>query len=169
MSQITSLPCGFTRVSTVAFSVSAGLPSFSRRKLISGCACTRGSISLARAGHRVTLVEPSRRLVPTPYDYTQRRVEALEELLRRDKVTSHWSSQITGVEQGGVVVRHRTGRVERVEADTVLVTGRTPLRPALSAIPDHILAVHHIGDCRTVAGIGEALDDARAVANLIAG
>jgi 2,4-dienoyl-CoA reductase-like NADH-dependent reductase (Old Yellow Enzyme family)/thioredoxin reductase len=126
------------------------------------------AVSLARQGHEVTLVEVSSRLAPLRYDYTMRRLEALNDYMKEESIRALWGSHIEAVKGSTVSVRRRNGRLETAEADTILIAGRTPAQVCEGA-DGQVPSIFHIGDCRSPRGLGEALDEARQAAFSIAG
>ena len=126
------------------------------------------AVSLARSGHAVTLVESSAKLMPTVYDYALKRVFALADYLADSGVDTCWESRIAAIDGNVAQIAREDGRITRLEADNVLVAGRSSLRPSFERLRASGLAVHEIGDCVEPRGIGEALEEGRRIAEGIA-
>jgi pyruvate/2-oxoglutarate dehydrogenase complex dihydrolipoamide dehydrogenase (E3) component len=126
------------------------------------------AVSLARAGHTVSLVESAFRLPALPYDYSERRLEALNDYLREEGVTTYWSSRVGRTPEGKLQVERRNGSVVTPETDTLLIAGRRPARVNVDYARGTVPTIVEIGDCRAPRGIGEALTEARMIANSIA-
>lgn len=125
------------------------------------------AVSLARSGHRVTLVEASAKLQPTVYDYATKRVFALADYLAEPAVETFWQSRLAAID-GNLVHVSTNGSLTELETDTVLVAGRSSLRLSFETLRRSGLAIHEIGDCVAPRGMGEALEEARSIAETIA-
>lgn len=126
------------------------------------------AVSLARSGHEVVLVEASRRLKPTSYDYSLKRADALEDYLRELSVDVRWNSRLGAVEGRRVTVEHRGGTKTAIEADTVLLTQRSVVRLDAGRLRTRVPVVHEIGDCVELRGLGEAMEEGRTAAVALA-
>jgi thioredoxin reductase len=124
------------------------------------------AVSLARAGHQVILVEQSKRLEPTAYDYAKKRVFALADYLADEKVETRWQSRVKSVERNEVEIESVNG-VSTVEVDSVLVAGRTPLRLDCRESRLPATTIIEIGDCVSSRGIGEAMEEGRRIAEMV--
>lgn len=127
------------------------------------------AVSLARGGHKVTLVESGLKLPPAPYDYAVKRVEALGDYLEDSGVQIMLRSQVTAVAGNVVTIQARNGNETSVQADTLLIAGRTARRSLTAALRQRMQAVYEIGDSAGPRGLGEAFEEGRAVAVSIAG
>lgn len=115
------------------------------------------AVSLARTGHLTYLVEATRELRPTRYDYALKRVDALHDYLIEGKVQTFWRSCVDKVHDTFVHVKRSNGTVMTVEADTVVVAGRVSLKLATDALRASGAPIHQIGDCTIPRGLGDAL------------
>jgi pyruvate/2-oxoglutarate dehydrogenase complex dihydrolipoamide dehydrogenase (E3) component len=122
------------------------------------------AVSLARGGHQVILVEQSKQLEATAYDYARKRLFALADYLADENVEILWGSQVKSVRHNKVAVESENG-VTMIEVDSVLVAGRTPRR---LAPPDvRLPTIIEIGDCVSPRGIGEAMEEGRRIAEIV--
>jgi len=126
------------------------------------------AVSLARSGHEVTLVEPTRRLVPMPYDYAVKRIHAQVDYIAELGIRTVWGATLVSASGGKAVIAQRNGATSTLDVDTVLHTRRVPHVLDKEAIRSRASVVIDIGDCSHIAGIGEALEAARAAVNAIA-
>lgn len=126
------------------------------------------AVSIARTGRQVTLIEATPRLQPLVYDYGLRRVEPLRDYLAGEHVTSLWSSRVREISEGGVVIERRNGKLEPVAADTLVIAGRQPAPFDIARGLDGNLVVYQVGDCVRPRGLGEVLEEARALVNTLA-
>jgi hypothetical protein len=79
-----------------------------------------------------------------------------------------WDSRLVAIDGHVVQIAGHDENVTTFEADTVLVAGRRPLRPAFGALRSSGLAIYDIGDCIEPRGMGEALEEGRKIAEMIA-
>jgi pyruvate/2-oxoglutarate dehydrogenase complex dihydrolipoamide dehydrogenase (E3) component len=91
----------------------------------------------------------------------------LTDYLTEAGVETYWGSRLAAID-GNVVHVATNGRSIKLEADNVLVAGRRPLRPTFETLRSSGLAIHEIGDCVEPRGIGEALEEGRRIAEIIA-
>ncbi len=130
------------------------------------------AISLARSGHKVSLLETTKSYSTPVYDYGGRRAPAIRDYAAEAKVDVMTRVRIVGMRNGTVTFASRAGE-HTIEADTIVVAGRhmqksgepVEMRPRVMG---RAQTVYRIGDCAAVLGIGEATEQATAVARDLA-
>lgn len=118
---------------------------------LSGCDC---AIDLAMEGKDVTIIEMLERLVPTAKFPT---VISVNEKIAQYGVTPLTGSKAMDFTETGVRIESEEGETE-INADTVIIAiGTKPNDKLAKSILDKYPNAQAIGDCTTVAQIGEAV------------
>jgi 2,4-dienoyl-CoA reductase-like NADH-dependent reductase (Old Yellow Enzyme family)/thioredoxin reductase len=129
--------------------------------VIGGVEGAETSLSLARSGKDVTLVEKTDNIVKGPYLLDPSRIQMLvNEYMPEAGVKLRLNRKAVEITDDGVTIIDKDGNEEFLPADTVVVTcGRVPNEFLKEALIGKIPEVHAIGDCIQPRNIGSAIHE----------
>jgi 2-enoate reductase len=125
------------------------------------------SLSLAKEGKKVTIVEESSETATTPYITLPRRL-ALQGYLEEEKVGILTESRVKEITDGGVVIVDRENIEKTIAGDTVIIAlGGTPDNDLARRLEGNVSNLHQIGDCVESGSIMSAIHQAALVARQV--
>ena len=129
--------------------------------VIGGVEGAETSLSLARGGKDVTLVEKTGNIAKGPYLLDPSRVQMLvHEYLPQAGVKLKLNRKAVEITDAGVVILDKDGNDEFLPADTVIITcGREPNELLKEALSGKVPEVYAIGDCVAPRNIGAAIHE----------
>jgi 2,4-dienoyl-CoA reductase-like NADH-dependent reductase (Old Yellow Enzyme family)/thioredoxin reductase len=127
------------------------------------------AISIARSGRKVWLLETTRHFATPVYDYGSRRAPALRDYVAECGIEIVRRAKVSSVGPREVVYSSPRGASKALSVDSIVMSGRqlksSPAQPvAREMIDGQRTTIYRIGDCFAVRGIGEATEQATAVA-----
>ncbi len=129
--------------------------------VIGGVEGAETSLSLARSGKDVTLVEKTDNVAKGPYLLDPSRVQMLvNEYMPEAGVKLRLNRKAVEITDTGVTITDKDGNEEFLPADTVLITcGREPNEFLKEALLGKVPEVYPIGDCIAPRNIGAAIHE----------